>query len=197
MSRSSHSRANWRNSCNGVTVRRRGGCWARAAAASSSAAFARSRAAPSAARIFVHPRRGASRARNEEFTAPYSKIKAEIAQTYAVLRELQRQEILPAVPPVPDTSLDDYRNLTARRFANPKIGDTVRRLCLDAVEGASVSAAAIPTCCTCLRRLRCCRWYGVAPSSVVIGVVSGSAVNPTGASVKSAAHLPRPCGGQR
>ena len=78
-----------------------------------------------------------------------------------------------------------------------RYNDLVRRLCLDAVEGASVSAAAIPTCCTCLRRLLCCRWYGVAPGSVVIGVVSGSAVNPTGASVKSAAHVPRPCGGQR
>ena len=35
------------------------------------------------------------------------------------------------VPPVPDTSLDDYYELIEKRFSNPKIGDTVRRLCLD------------------------------------------------------------------
>ena len=35
------------------------------------------------------------------------------------------------VPPVPDTDLGDYFELIERRFANPKIGDTVRRLCLD------------------------------------------------------------------
>jgi mannitol 2-dehydrogenase len=35
------------------------------------------------------------------------------------------------VPPVPDTNLDDYFALCQRRFANPKIGDTVSRLALD------------------------------------------------------------------
>ena len=35
------------------------------------------------------------------------------------------------VPPVPDTDLSDYFALIKRRFANPKIGDTIRRLCLD------------------------------------------------------------------
>ena len=34
-------------------------------------------------------------------------------------------------PPVPDTNLDDYFALCERRFANPKIGDTIRRLALD------------------------------------------------------------------
>lgn len=38
---------------------------------------------------------------------------------------------MPCVPPVPDTNLNDYLELVERRFANPKIGDTVRRLCLD------------------------------------------------------------------
>lgn len=47
------------------------------------------------------------------------------------LAKLEREEIIPTVPPVPDTSLDDYYKLIDRRFANPKIGDTVRRLCLD------------------------------------------------------------------
>jgi mannitol 2-dehydrogenase len=49
----------------------------------------------------------------------------------AFLEKVEREEIIPVVPPVPRTSLEDYYRLIARRFANPKIGDTVRRLCLD------------------------------------------------------------------
>ncbi|WP_138467872.1 mannitol dehydrogenase family protein [Poseidonocella sp. HB161398] len=47
------------------------------------------------------------------------------------LRKLEETEIIPNVPPVPDTSLEDYFDLIERRFSNPKIGDTIRRLCLD------------------------------------------------------------------
>ncbi|MBO0903040.1 mannitol dehydrogenase family protein [Jiella sonneratiae] len=47
------------------------------------------------------------------------------------LDKVERDEIIPVVPPVPDTDLGDYFSLIKRRFANPKIGDTVRRLCLD------------------------------------------------------------------
>ncbi|MCB8837986.1 mannitol dehydrogenase family protein [Aurantimonas sp. VKM B-3413] len=47
------------------------------------------------------------------------------------LEKVETEEILPIVPPVPDTDLGDYFQLIKRRFANPKIGDTVRRLCLD------------------------------------------------------------------
>ena len=47
------------------------------------------------------------------------------------LDRIEREEILPVVPPVPDTDLTDYLGVVRRRFANPKIGDTVRRLCLD------------------------------------------------------------------
>jgi mannitol 2-dehydrogenase len=47
------------------------------------------------------------------------------------LAALERREIIPAVPPVPDTDLKAYCQLIERRFANPKIGDTIRRLCLD------------------------------------------------------------------
>ena len=47
------------------------------------------------------------------------------------LEKVERDEIIPTVPPVPDTSLDDYYRLIERRFANPKIGDTIQRLCLD------------------------------------------------------------------
>jgi mannitol 2-dehydrogenase len=48
------------------------------------------------------------------------------------LEKLERDEIVPIVPPVPDTNLDDYFALIVRRFANPKIGDTIPRLAQDA-----------------------------------------------------------------
>jgi mannitol 2-dehydrogenase len=47
------------------------------------------------------------------------------------LTKVERDEIIPVVPPVPDTDLNDYHALCQRRFSNPKIGDTVRRLALD------------------------------------------------------------------
>jgi mannitol 2-dehydrogenase len=49
----------------------------------------------------------------------------------AFLAKVENDEIIPVVPPVPDTNLHDYFALCQRRFANPKIGDTVRRLALD------------------------------------------------------------------
>lgn len=49
----------------------------------------------------------------------------------AFLRKVETEEIIPVVPPVPDTDLNDYLALCEKRFANPKIGDTVRRLALD------------------------------------------------------------------
>ncbi len=47
------------------------------------------------------------------------------------LAKVERDEIIPVVPPVPDTDLADYYQLIERRFSNPKIGDTISRLCLD------------------------------------------------------------------
>ncbi|WP_071674776.1 mannitol dehydrogenase family protein [Nioella nitratireducens] len=49
----------------------------------------------------------------------------------AFLRKIEEDEVIPNVPPVPDTDLGGYFDLIERRFSNPKIGDTVRRLCLD------------------------------------------------------------------
>jgi mannitol 2-dehydrogenase len=49
----------------------------------------------------------------------------------AFLTKLEHEEIIPVVPPVPHTDLGDYYALCQRRFANPKIGDTIRRLALD------------------------------------------------------------------
>ena len=47
------------------------------------------------------------------------------------LKKVETEEVIPIVPPVPDTSLEDYFALIETRFANPKIADTIRRLCLD------------------------------------------------------------------
>ncbi|MDV7270038.1 mannitol dehydrogenase family protein [Thioclava sp. A2] len=49
----------------------------------------------------------------------------------AFLDKITEEEIRPVVPPVPDTDTKDYAALISHRFANPKIGDTERRLCLD------------------------------------------------------------------
>jgi mannitol 2-dehydrogenase len=55
----------------------------------------------------------------------------EDAQIRAFLEALTTREIQPVVPPPPNTNLDSYRALVARRFANPRIGDTIQRLCFD------------------------------------------------------------------
>jgi len=49
----------------------------------------------------------------------------------AFLDKVEREEVIPTVAPVPDTDLNAYYDLIVRRFLNPKIGDTIRRLCLD------------------------------------------------------------------
>ncbi|WEK05090.1 MAG: mannitol dehydrogenase family protein [Candidatus Devosia phytovorans] len=49
----------------------------------------------------------------------------------AFLTKVEQEEIIPIVPPVPDTNLEDYYALCQTRFSNPKIGDTIRRLALD------------------------------------------------------------------
>ncbi|MEP6827453.1 MAG: mannitol dehydrogenase family protein, partial [Aestuariivirga sp.] len=47
------------------------------------------------------------------------------------LKKVTDDEIRPTVHPVPDTDLKDYQKLIERRFSNPNIADTVRRLCFD------------------------------------------------------------------
>lgn len=47
------------------------------------------------------------------------------------LERIEREEVIPHVPPVPDTDLNDYYRLIENRFSNPEIADTIRRLCLD------------------------------------------------------------------
>ncbi len=55
----------------------------------------------------------------------------EDAQIRAFLDALTRREILSVVPPPPEVDLDAYRLKVAERFANPKIADTIARLCED------------------------------------------------------------------
>ena len=47
------------------------------------------------------------------------------------LEKVEREEIIPIVPPVPDTNINDYFTLIRERFSNPEVADTERRLCLD------------------------------------------------------------------
>ncbi|MCC6197104.1 MAG: mannitol dehydrogenase family protein [Burkholderiales bacterium] len=47
------------------------------------------------------------------------------------LSKLLTEEVLPVVPPVPGVDLTAYQATVEQRFANPAVGDTIRRLCLD------------------------------------------------------------------
>ena len=62
---------------------------------------------------------------------PFVHEAMEDAQIARFLSALLEEEVIPRVPPVPDTDLMAYKRTIERRFANPKIGDTIRRLCLD------------------------------------------------------------------
>ena len=47
------------------------------------------------------------------------------------LDKVETEEIIPYVPPVPATDIADYYRTIVRRFSNPEVADTERRLCLD------------------------------------------------------------------
>ena len=49
----------------------------------------------------------------------------------AYLKKVTDDEIRPTVPPLPGVDLQDYQRLIERRFSNPNIADTIRRLCFD------------------------------------------------------------------
>jgi mannitol 2-dehydrogenase len=49
----------------------------------------------------------------------------------AFLDKVEQTDVIPTVPPVPDTDLGDYYQTIRSRFSNPEVADTVRRLCLD------------------------------------------------------------------
>jgi len=44
---------------------------------------------------------------------------------------LERKEIIPTLPPVPDTDLEEYWSIINSRFANPTLQDTIVRICYD------------------------------------------------------------------
>ena len=48
-----------------------------------------------------------------------------------LLNKVEREEIIPYVPSVPGTDILAYYDLIVRRFSNPEVADTERRLCLD------------------------------------------------------------------
>lgn len=48
-----------------------------------------------------------------------------------LLNKVEREEIIPYVPPPPGTDLAAYYDQIVARFANPEVADTERRLCLD------------------------------------------------------------------
>lgn len=49
----------------------------------------------------------------------------------AFLDTLEKNEIIPTVPEVPDTNLEEYWELIGKRFSNPTIMDTINRNCFD------------------------------------------------------------------
>ncbi len=48
-----------------------------------------------------------------------------------LLDKVEREEVIPCVPPVPNTEIPAYYELIRARFSNPEVADTERRLCLD------------------------------------------------------------------
>ncbi|PRY24883.1 mannitol 2-dehydrogenase [Aliiruegeria haliotis] len=52
-------------------------------------------------------------------------------QVRGFLEKVERTEVIPIVPPVPGTSLTDYFSQIEERFANPRVEDTIHRLCYD------------------------------------------------------------------
>ncbi len=50
---------------------------------------------------------------------------------HALFRRVQREEILPHVEPVPEFKPKDYLDLVSRRFSNPAIVDTTRRVAFE------------------------------------------------------------------
>lgn len=49
----------------------------------------------------------------------------------AFLDKLEKEEIIPTVPPVPGVDFTQYLDKTKERFSNAEIGDTIPRLCQD------------------------------------------------------------------
>lgn len=93
-------------------------------------------------------------------------------------KKIEENEILPVLPPVPNTNLNDYYLKIQERFSNPKIEDTIRRLCLDGSNRQPKFI--IPTIADCIEQdvdfkglviesaLWCRYCYGTTESGTVI-----------------------------
>lgn len=96
----------------------------------------------------------------------------------AFLHKVEVEEILPHVPPVPDTSIPDYLTLIESRFSNPEIADTTRRLCLDGSNRQpkfivpslrdNLAAGTVPKGLVLLSALWCRYCFGTTDSGVVV-----------------------------
>ncbi|MGN6469690.1 MAG: mannitol dehydrogenase family protein [Rhizobiaceae bacterium] len=96
----------------------------------------------------------------------------------AFLQKVEREEIIPIVPPVPNADLDAYFRKVEERCLNPKIGDTIRRLCLDGSNRqpkfiipsiADRLAKGLPVTGLALESALWCRYcYGTTDSGAVI-----------------------------
>merc|ERR1711879_732215 len=93
-------------------------------------------------------------------------------------KKIEENEILPVLPPVPNTNLNDYYLKIQEMFSNPKIEDTIRRLCLDGSNRQPKFI--IPTIADCIEQdvdfkglviesaLWCRYCYGTTESGTVI-----------------------------
>jgi mannitol 2-dehydrogenase len=96
----------------------------------------------------------------------------------AFRQKVEREEIIPIVPPVPNADLDAYFRKVEERCLNPKIGDTIRRLCLDGSNRqpkfiipsiADRLAKGLPVTGLALESALWCRYcYGTTDSGAVI-----------------------------
>jgi len=94
------------------------------------------------------------------------------------LDKVERDEIIPYVPPVPGTDLAAYFETIRDRFANPEIADTIRRLCLDGSNRQpkfilpslrdNLAAGRVPTGLIMLSALWCRYCAGTSDSGAVI-----------------------------
>lgn len=93
-------------------------------------------------------------------------------------KKIQENEIIPVLPPVPNTDLNEYGQTIEKRFSNPKIADTIVRLCYDGSNRQPKFI--IPSIADCLKKdidisglsLVCALWckycYGETENAVKI-----------------------------
>jgi fructuronate reductase/mannitol 2-dehydrogenase len=76
------------------------------------------------------------------------------------IERLMNVEVTPLLPPVPGVDLAEYKRTLVERFANPKIGDTLARLCQDASD--RMPKFLLPSVAEALASRRPCRLLTLA-----------------------------------